>query len=83
MKRVKSNKGMTMVEVVIALAILGLVAVGIMGFFTDSFKFQARSQNLVVAQKDATDLYLFNLGCLVLLSVISEYPLSAFASYMV
>jgi type II secretory pathway component PulJ len=52
MKRLYSTKGLSIVEMVIALAILGLVSIGIMGFFTDSFKFQGRSQSLVVAQKE-------------------------------
>ena len=56
MKRFKSTKGMTLVEIIVSLAILALVSVGIMGFFTDSFKYQSRSQSLVVAQKNAEDI---------------------------
>lgn len=44
---------MSIVEIVVALAILGVIAVGMMGFFTDSFKFQSRSQKTVAAQKIA------------------------------
>lgn len=51
MKLIKSTKGMTMVEIIVALSILGIVALGIMGFFTDSFKFQAKSQQVAYAQK--------------------------------
>lgn len=53
MKLVKSKKGMSLIEVIISLAILGIVSVGIIGFFTDSFKFQARIQEISKAQKVA------------------------------
>ena len=56
MVRLKSEKGVTMVEIVIALAILGVVISGVIGFFTNSFKFQTRSQDLVVAQKEAEEI---------------------------
>ena len=55
MKFLKSKKGMTVVEIVVALAILGLVSVGFIGFFTDSFKFQMRNQQTVSIQKVAEE----------------------------
>lgn len=57
MKLIKSTKGMTMVEIIVALSILGIVALGIMGFFTDSFKFQSRSQQVAYAQKLAEETF--------------------------
>jgi len=53
MKILKSKKGMSVVEIVVALGILGLVSAGFMGFFTDSFKFQARNQQISTMQKIA------------------------------
>jgi prepilin-type N-terminal cleavage/methylation domain-containing protein len=51
MKFLKSQNGMTVIEIIVALGILGIVVVGVMGFFTDSFKYQARNQQSVKAQK--------------------------------
>jgi len=41
---IKSQKGFTLVEIVAALALLGLVAIPLARVFLDSFKFQARSE---------------------------------------
>lgn len=56
MKRIKFEKGMSLVEVIVALAILSIVFTGMMGFFTDSFKMQKRSQDAVKAQKAAESI---------------------------
>lgn len=55
--RLIKEKGMTVVEIVVALGILGLVSTGVIGFFTDSFKFQARSQESSMAQKVADKVF--------------------------
>ena len=55
--RLIKEKGMTIVEIVVALGILGLVSTGAVGFFTDSFKFQARSQESSMAQKVADKVF--------------------------
>jgi len=51
MKLVKSEKGMSLIEIIISLAILGIVSSGIIIFFINSFKFQARIQEISKAQK--------------------------------
>ena len=51
MKLIKSNKGMTILEIVVAIGVLGFISVGIMGFFTGSFTFQSRNEKVVVAQR--------------------------------
>lgn len=53
MKLVKSKKGMSLIEIIISLAILGIVSTGIITFFTNSFRFQARIQEITKAQKVA------------------------------
>ena len=40
MKFIKSKMGMSVVEIVVSLGILGAVSAGVVGFFTDSYKFQ-------------------------------------------
>jgi len=55
MKIFKSKRGMTVVEIVVSLAILGLISIGFTGFFTDSFKFQSRNQETVSIQKIAEE----------------------------
>jgi len=57
MRMIKSEKGMTIVEIIVALAILGIVAVGFMGFFTNSFKFQARNQEIAMVQKVTDEIF--------------------------
>ena len=42
----KSNKGMTLVEIILALLLLGIVIVPIGRFFIDSFKFQDRNNQI-------------------------------------
>ena len=48
-----SEKGFTLMEIVAALVILGIVAVPLAKTFMDSFKFQAKSQNETEAMKVA------------------------------
>lgn len=50
MKLIKNIKGMTVVEILVSLAVLGVVSVGTMTFFTDSFKFQSKNQEQTKAQ---------------------------------
>lgn len=53
MKLISSKKGMTLVEILFALLLLGIVIVPLGKFFIDSFKFQSRSQKIVQANKTA------------------------------
>ena len=53
----RSEKGMTVLEIVVSMSILGLLAVGMMGFFTDSYKFQARNEGIVASQKLADEFF--------------------------
>jgi len=55
--RLIKERGMTVVEIVVSIAILGLVSTGVMGFFTDSFEVQARSQQMAKAQKIAEETF--------------------------
>ena len=50
MKLIKNTKGMTVVEILVSLAVLGVVSVGTMNFFTDSFKFQSKNQEQTKVQ---------------------------------
>lgn len=51
--RTKDNRGMTLLEIIIALAILGIIAVSILALFTSSFSFIAKAGNRSVATYDA------------------------------
>lgn len=55
--RLIKEKGVTIVEIVVAIGLLGIVSTGLIGFFTDSFKFQARSQESSRAQKVAEEIF--------------------------
>lgn len=50
-RRVKNNKGFTIVEILVAMALLGIIAVPLASIFMDTFKFQARSQVKTEANK--------------------------------
>lgn len=56
MKLLKSKKGLTIVELVVSLAILGLVATGVIGLFTNSYKHQFRSEQTAIAQRAGEDI---------------------------
>jgi len=53
MKLISKTKGMTLVEILLALVLLSVVIVPLGNFFIDSFKFQSRNQRLVQANKAA------------------------------
>ena len=53
MKLITSNKGMTLLEILIAMALLAIVVVPLGNFFIDSFVFQSRNQRTVNANKVA------------------------------
>ena len=53
MKLITNNKGMTLLEILIAMALLAIVVVPLGNFFIDSFVFQSRNQRTVNANKVA------------------------------
>ena len=50
-KRLKNNKGFTLVEILAAMILLGIVAVPLAKTFIDGFRFQARGQVKTEANK--------------------------------
>lgn len=50
-RSLKNNKGFTIVEILVAMALLGIIAVPLASTFMDTFKFQARSQIKTEANK--------------------------------
>src|SRR5690606_7901361 len=48
-KRIKNNKGLTLVEILAALVLLSIVLITFMSFFTQSAKFTAHNQETLTA----------------------------------
>ncbi len=53
---ITNNSGMTLLEIIIAIAILGIMSIGLLSMFTTSFKFIANAGNRSIATYDAKSL---------------------------